>query len=166
MKKLAILSALVTSASLFAASAYADGTVTVTGSVADLPCSVTLPTSIDLGEVSKSSYPVKGSVGETQPLDVQLTDCPTSVKNALVKFSGTTIADGTAMALQGGTGVATGIALQVVNNGLIVAPGSSSVKPITAGSNTLTYGVRYVATGDAVTSGKANSAVNVSVTYN
>jgi major type 1 subunit fimbrin (pilin) len=165
----------------------ADGTITFNGSISSVTCTVHGGTpgaangnfTVNLPKVASSAFANGvGTVAGAQPYNIYLgaageASCtngtivrvqyePTSPRVDPVTGN---------LALNPGTGVATGVQLQLLNGGdrsvinLARAPTSA---PVTVANNqaTLPFYVQYASTAANVTAGPANSSVLYSINYN
>lgn len=150
----------------------ADGTIHFTGSITDQTCAVdtgsqNLP--VNLGNVAQTA--LNGSAGmKAAPtrFTINVSDCPDTVTGANVKFDGTADAvNQTLLALDSGTGVATGVGIQIAdkNGAPIPLHTASPDYPLAEGSNMLDFTARYVSTGTAVTTGPANGTSEFTIIY-
>lgn len=165
---------MIASLSVCAANAFAaDGTINFTGTITDTACTVTnnatKPLTVTLGTVSSKGFTTAGVTAAPTAFDIGLTDCPDTMKNASVKFGGDSAnSDNSILKLTPGTGVATGVGIQIVDNTGKVVPlyTSSSLTPLTAGTNNLQFIARYISLADTVTGGKADSTAQFTIVYN
>lgn len=182
MKKTLLAAALATTAALSFSSAFAaDGTVNFTGSVTDTACVVdmggTNVLAVQMGKISKSSFTVAGTVAAATKFTLQLKSCP-SATTATVKFDGIAAnGDDKVLALTTGTGVATGLGIQLSDKSGAVLPLATNSTSYTllkkdltatppADVNDLVFTARYISTAAAVTAGSANSTATFSINYN
>lgn len=157
---------------LTAVSAHAsDGTINFNGEIVDTACTIDIGASntmdVTLGKVAKSAFTGVDSTASATEFDLKLTDCPAG--NATVKFDGANYGgDNEVLALTAGTGVATGVGIQIKDSVQKVVPlftASSSIV-LTAGENTLPFYASYIQKDAAVVSGKANSTAQFTLNYN
>lgn len=150
----------------------ADGTIHFTGSITDQTCTVdsgSQSLNVDLGKVAQTA--LNGAAGmKASPtrFTLNLSDCPDTVTGASVKFDGTS--DGTnqnLLALDNGTGVATGVGIEIADkNGAVIPLHTVSTDyTLAEGANTLDFVARYVSTGAAVTTGAANGTSQFTISY-
>lgn len=175
MKKNLIVAALMTGA-LSAASAFAaDGQINFIGSITDDACTVvndmTNPLEVTLGTVSSSAFNGSGSTAAPTKFTIALTNCPSTMTKAKVKFDGTADANvNSLLALTnvGTVGVAKNVGIQLTDKSNVVVPlhSASSEYPLTAGSNELDFVARYYATAATVEAGSANATSNFTIVYN
>lgn len=165
----AVASALLSSASVFAD----DGKINFVGTITDEACTVTNnvsnPLTVTLGNVARTAFTGAGSTAAPTKFTIALTDCPNTVSSASVKFDGASDAtENTILALTAEAGVATGVGIQLAdsNNNAIPLYTASAAFPLAEGDNNLDFVARYYATTDSVTSGPANSTSNFTLTYN
>lgn len=149
-----------------------DGTIHFTGSISDQTCAVdsgsqNLP--VDLGKVSQTA--LNGGAGtKAAPtrFTLSLSACPDTVTSASVKFDGNT--DDTnqnLLALDGGTGVASGVGIEIadINDTPIPVHSASADYPLLAGNNSLNFVARYVSTSATVATGTANATSQFTINY-
>ncbi|MDX6977346.1 fimbrial protein [Citrobacter portucalensis] len=150
----------------------ADGTINFTGSITDQACTVDTGSqnpNVNLGNVAQTA--LNGAAGmKAAPtrFTLSLSDCPDTVTGANVKFDGTSDSvNQNLLALDSGTGVATGVGIEIADkNGTVIPLHTSSADyPLAAGSNTLDFVARYVSTGTAVTTGPANGTSQFTINY-
>lgn len=172
MKKIALSMLLMTAGSLFATAYAADGTIRFTGSITDQTCKVDTGSqslNVDLGKVAQTA--LNGAAGmQASPtrFTLALSDCPETVTGATIKFDGTSDAvNQKLLALDSGTGVATGVGIQIADkNGTEIPLHTTSPDyALATGSNTLDFVARYVSTGTAVTTGTANGTSQFTINY-
>ncbi|HBE9078759.1 fimbrial protein [Serratia fonticola] len=174
MKKNLIAVAVLAS-SAFAVSAFAaDGQVNFTGSIIDAACTVTNsvsnPLEVKLGQVSKTAFTQAGDTAAATKFTLKLTNCPTTVSTATIKFDGTSVnGDNSVLALTDVSGVATGVGIQLSDDANTVLPLFTASKAYALSStadNNLDFVARYIATSDSVTAGPADSMASFTVNYN
>jgi major type 1 subunit fimbrin (pilin) len=150
----------------------ADGTIHFIGSITDQTCTVDSGSqnlNVNLGKVAQTA--LNGAAGmKASPtrFTLSVSGCPDTVTGANVKFDG--ISDGvnqSLLALDGGTGIATGVGIEIADkNGAVIPLHTASTDyPLAAGSNTLDFIARYVSTGTAVTTGTANGTSQFTINY-
>lgn len=172
MKK-TMLSALAMVAACAAGSALAsDGTIHFTGNITDQTCKVdtgsqNLP--VNLGSVAQSALNgSKGMRAAPTKFTISVSECPETVTSANVKFDGTSDTDDQSLlALDSGTGIATGVGIQIADkNGATIPLHSASPDyALAEGANTLDFVARYVSTGPAVSTGTANGTSEFTIIY-
>lgn len=151
----------------------ADGTINFTGEVLDAACTVdvgaTSALTVDLGKVQKSAFSGDGSTAAATKFTLKLSACPESVTSATVKFDGTAFAgDNTVLALTSGTGVATGVGIQLMDATNTVVPlftASSAYTLTTDAENDLDFYARYIQKGDTIAAGKADATASFTIDY-
>jgi P pilus assembly protein, pilin FimA len=176
MKKNSIILTLATVTALSSSSVIAaDGQVNFTGEIIEQSCKVvnnpSNPLNVNLGKVAKAAFTGAGSTAAATKFTLQLTDCPDTVKTAAVKFDGTAVkGDTKVLALTEGSGVATGVGIQLSDDSNTVLPlyTASKAYPLKSGkdSNNLDFIARYIATAKDVTPGPANSTASFTINYN
>jgi major type 1 subunit fimbrin (pilin) len=188
MKKLILSAALIAGLGALAAQSAmaADGTITFNGNITAVTCSVHggSPGSnsgnftVTLPNVASSAFQAAGSVAGATLYNIYVggageTGCADDTKVSVHYEPTSPNIDPTTghLNLATGTGVATGVQLQLLNAGdrsvinLANAPNST---PISIANNTATlpFYAQYVSTAASVTAGTANSSVLYSVQYN
>lgn len=157
-----------------------DGKVNFTGKIIEAGCqvdsSVANPQTVKLGEVARTAFAGAGDTAATTEFTLVLSGCPAELlgKPVSVKYDGTpdTINnDYLQLTGYGTTGIAEGVAIQLLNADASELPLGSASKAVTisssAGEKTnLDFFARYVATEDNVKAGTADSSVNFTLTYN
>ena len=150
----------------------ADGTIHFTGSITDQTCTVDSSSqnmNVDLGNVAQTA--LNGAAGmKASPtrFTLSLSDCPDTVTGANVKFDGTS--DGVnqnLLALDSGTGIATGVGIEIADKNGTASPlhSASADYTLAEGTNSLDFVARYVSTGTAVTTGTANGTSQFTINY-
>lgn len=150
----------------------ADGEIKFTGSIIDQTCSIDSTSrnqTIPLGKIAKNA--LSGSVGAKAAathFSLIVKSCPETITGGTVKFDG----DGDSLypnllALDAGSGTATGVAVQIADKTGKEIPlhYSSSEFPLTTGTNTLDFTARYVSTSSTVTVGSANATAQFTIIY-
>lgn len=157
-----------------------DGQVNFTGKIIEAGCqingSVTSTQNVKLGEVAKTAFTNAGDTAATTKFSMVLSACPADLlgKPVAVKYDGTPdITDNDYLQLTnyGNTGVADGVAIQLLNtDGTPLALGTASnavtINADAATETELDFFARYISTKSAVTAGDANGTVNFTLTYN
>ncbi|EHJ2438116.1 TPA: fimbrial protein [Salmonella enterica subsp. enterica serovar Bahrenfeld] len=177
MKKNIIAAALVATASLSTANAFAvAGTVNFNGEILDAACTVDVgsqnKTTVALGKYNKSTFTAAGDVTAATEFNIVLKDCPATVTSAVVQFDGTPDAtDSTLLAIDNSVaGAATGVAIHLMtaNKADLPLHGSNGYSyPLSSTKdNILNFYAQYKSTAASVTAGPANSVANFSVVYN
>ena len=165
------------------------GQINFTGSIVAAPCAVEGGSgqAVILGQVPVNRLAAKGDTSSSVPFNIKLTGCnlsvineaepdqPVSYTNAKVTFRGATAGDDSTLAVQptaGGAGssadIAKGVGIQISqNNSVVKVDGSTATtaQKISNGTNEIPFSAAYVATGESVVAGSANSLVNFQVTY-
>ncbi|MCV3773536.1 MULTISPECIES: fimbrial protein [Enterobacter] len=150
-----------------------DGSINFTGTVLDAACTVDVGASsalaVDLGSVQKSAFTAVGSTASATKFTLKVSKCPSTITKASVKFEGISYdGDESVLALTTGTGVATGIGIQLLDSASTVVPletPSSSYTLATDVSNELDFYARYIQKAATVAAGKADAAVNFTIVY-
>ncbi|WES69616.1 fimbrial protein [Superficieibacter sp. HKU1] len=155
-----------------------DGKINFTGNIIEAGCqvnsSVSSPMTVKLGDVAKTAFAAAGDTAANTKFTLVLSGCPEDLKGkpVTVKYSGTpdtNNSDYLQLTGYGTTGVASGVAVQLLNgSGKELPLGSDSeTKTVDAKSDTnLDFFARYIATSDTVGVGTANSTVNFTLSYN
>ena len=172
---LSVVSAM-TLSSAYAAVTNNDGTVNFTGEIVTVACTVDIGANntmtVDLGKVNKSVFTGVGSYASATEFDLKVKDCPaTGVNGISVKFDGTSYnGDSSALALTADTGVATGVAIELLdkNQTPLQLFKASEAYTLPAAQTTLTMPMyaRYKQMDATVEAGKANSTVQFTLNYN
>ncbi|MFC0226276.1 fimbrial protein [Serratia aquatilis] len=174
-KKLIAIAVLATSAltsGVFAAPG-GDGTVRFTGEIIPQGCEVSADTKdqiVNLKKIAATAFPQSGATAGDKDFSIILTNCPTTVSTASVRFSGTQVPGNNAiLALTTEPGVATGVGIQISdsNNRVINLFQDSTPANLVSGSveNELKFVASYVSTADIVNPGVANAVSNFTIAY-
>lgn len=131
-------------------------------------CSVTQPTiTIPMGnDIPTFRFKGVGTTIDEKPVSIDL-DCDAQTR-VNIKLEGRTVA-GTpgVLALNAESGVATGIGIQMLKDGVPVTfntPTAIGTTPV-SGPYSIEYTARYYQTGASVTGGKANATAQFTMTY-
>lgn len=154
-----------------------DGKIEFFGNIIDAGCQIDTEASnlsVKLGDVAKTTFTAAGDTAATTKFALTLKDCPDTLnsKPVTIKYSGTPdTTDNDYLQLTQETGVAKGVAIQLLNSDASPLPlGSASTQTVTVASNKaeLDFFARYIATAAAsgIEAGKANGSVNFTMTYN
>ncbi|MEH6422464.1 fimbrial protein [Pseudomonas sp. CGJS7] len=176
--KIASIAALVTAVALPVAAHAADGTIHIEGSVIAPTCVLTNgPTPADirvrLPAVAVSALSAAGETAGRTPFVIRVADCDATTAQIQTYFEpGPTVNTSTNnLTLQGGTGNAGNVELQLLNADhsqiLLGNPSglqNSQAAAVSGGGADLRYYAQYVATG-AATAGAANSSVTFTMIY-
>lgn len=174
MKKNLMAVAFAVTAALSASTAMAaDGNINFTGEILDAACNVDVGATsalvVDLGKVKKSAFNGDGSTASATKFTLKLSDCPSTISKAAVKFDGTAYAgDNTVLALTSGTGVATGVGIQLMDATNTVVPlftASSTYDLEESVVNNLDFYARYIQKGASVVAGKADATTSFTIVY-
>lgn len=155
-------------------SAYAsDGSINFTGEITDHTCTVdtnSKSNTVDLGKISSLAFNGSGDTASTTKFIIDLTSCPSTITTARVKFDGANDnVDPALLAITGGTGAATGVALELMNSDktpLRLNQLSNSYTLSSTGTNHLDFYAAYKSTNTTVTAGPANANATFTVVYN
>ncbi|CAI0914704.1 fimbrial protein [Serratia liquefaciens] len=181
MKKTLLATTLAATALLSASCAFAaDGTINFTGSITDTACVVdpgSATLSVPLGKISTKSFAGAGSTAPATKFTLLVKSCPAAT-TASVNFDGIPVSgDDNVLALTTGTGVATGVGVQIVDKAGNPVPlrGLSGSYDLKQGdktdttkdiTNQLDFTARYIATAASVGAGTANASANFTIVYN
>lgn len=141
-------------------------TVNITGKVIASPCIVDTVNSdlnVNLGDIEASTMSNSGQVSTIIPFQVVLKSCPAATSNATVSFSGTedTAAPGRYL----NTGVATNVAVEVLQNGVLIPPGSN-INQVVQSDRTVIYSLQSRAYAKSqVTPGSIIATVQMTFSY-
>jgi major type 1 subunit fimbrin (pilin) len=192
MKKLLLpalsLAAVVGMAALSNTARAHDGTLTFSGSITDITCTVsvnagTADATITLPPLSTAAFPAAGTVGGGQPIRFQITNCASASGGALGRVAAhfdrtntNIVRTGTyagTLANTTTTGAAANVNLQLLDhqNGnrpinLSLANLETGVAIDNQGDANLLYFVEYISTAAAVTPGAVTSMISYDLTYN
>jgi major type 1 subunit fimbrin (pilin) len=152
--------------------AYADNAqLNFSGSVIVDSCTVTTVTQVvALGTVSTTVLGNVGDLSDPVSFDISL-NCPVGAPDsATLTFSGLQdSSDSTLLAIDSGSGVASGVAILLADeNGLKINLGSpTAVSLIPGANNTLTYSARYQSTANRadINPGTANGTAQFTLNY-
>lgn len=150
-----------------------DGTINFTGEVLDAACSVDVGASsalsVSLGQVQKTAFSGPGSTADATKFTLKLSNCPDTITKATVKFDGTAYSgDNTVLALTTGTGVATGVGIQLMDATNTVVPlftDSSAYTLVKDDENDLDFYARYIQKDASVSAGKADATASFTIAY-
>ncbi|MBB1581302.1 fimbrial protein [Serratia sp. OS31] len=181
MKKTLLVTTLAATAILSTSSAFAaDGTVNFTGSITDTACVVDTASAnltVPLGKISAKAFGAAGATGPATKFTLVVKSCP-EVATAKVNFDGIPVSgDNNVLALTTGTGVATGVGVQISDKDGNPVPlrGLSGSYDLKKGdpadtakdvTNALDFTARYIATAASVGAGIANTSANFTIVYN
>jgi major type 1 subunit fimbrin (pilin) len=150
----------------------ADGQIDFTGSVTDTACIMDIGTdnkmTVALGNVDTASFSGVDSTSSATEFNIKLKSCPEAT-NASVKFDGTTVAGkNDVLALTSGTGVATGVGIQIKDKSSKVVNfyNATDSYPLTEGDNTLPFHASFIQTDTTVVAGTANATAQFTLNYN
>ncbi len=153
------------------------GVVHFTGFITDSTCTVNgmdnpFEESLDLGTYVSTDFNAAGDVSTSVPLNLELTNCPESIKGVSLRVTSTEGEDTTtpgAYAISTAAGAATGVAIKLNDDtGSEIAYGEESKEyPISAGTGLVTVEAQYVATkaGSEMTAGHADLDATFSINY-
>jgi type 1 fimbria pilin len=166
----------------------AGGNINFEGAVVAAPCVVDNSSdgqTVRLGQVPTNRLSAKGNTSAAVPFSIKLTGCDLSAvdpadkdktvsyTSASVIFNGATVGDDSTLAVQsvgsaGGTAAAQNVGIQIFqNNQAVKVDGSTATaaQKLVDGNNEIPFSAAYVATGDGVVAGSANSTVNFQMSY-
>ncbi|CAI1122985.1 fimbrial protein [Serratia ficaria] len=149
------------------------GTVKFTGSIVNAPCAVDNSAdgqSVELGQYRVADFSKTGDVSAARTFNIGLSNCALDTySRASVTFSGNTAAgQNTALSLEGGSGAASGVGIQLLRDNTPLAVDGSQASTTTSlleGANSLSFQAQYIALSDAVTAGAANATADFTLTY-
>ncbi|MCP2006231.1 UNVERIFIED_ORG: major type 1 subunit fimbrin (pilin) [Buttiauxella agrestis ATCC 33320] len=167
------LSALLAVAAL---SAHAeDGTITFTGSIEESSCVIAADSqniTVDFGQMSTINTVAADA---TKNFEINLTDCPATVSNAVVSWTGETTSSGTKNLALRNDGI------RVDSSSWMIGPGNQknflpstaiafdgtpeTAKPITEGNNTLEYTATMLS-NSPLSAGELTGNATYNITYN
>ena len=150
-----------------------DGTVNVQGTILDNTCVVSASTqeqTVPLGDISAKQFSASGSASSPVAFVIDLQDCGAAASGVDFTFGGVpSSADNTLLALNGGSGAAGDIAIELQDANHVRLPinkASTTYKiDPTRTDNPFTFYARYVATANSVTSGEANATATFTLTW-
>jgi major type 1 subunit fimbrin (pilin) len=171
MKKILLLSALVTVSSFTTLSHASDGSINVTGTISDATCtinagSVNIP--VAFGTVSSTAFTGVNSTAGIEPINIEFDSCPASITSAAVSFDGTSDAVNSDLFALTSSGAATGVAVGLYESDsatLIPFGSTSKTMPLSPTGGTLSYFAKYVQTATPVAAGTADTVINFTVKY-
>lgn len=172
MRKITLCACFMATAGIASYAQASDGTIHFTGSISDQTCTVDSSSqnlTVDLGKVSQTAF--SGGVGvKAAPtrFTLSLSACPDTVTGASVKFDGDTDnANQNLLALDSGTGVASGVGIEIadINDAPIPLHSASANYPLGKGDNALNFVARYVSTSATVGTGTANGTSQFTINY-
>lgn len=171
--KALLLATMITGLQLANMAHAADGTIQFTGNIIDTACTVTTESqnqTVNLGNVATTAFPSAGATAAPSRFSIVLTDCPSSVASASVRFDGTGDANNSQiLALNNGqTAKNVGVAIYEQNSTTLIplASDSQQVTLTPEIANELTYIAKYYATAYPVEAGTANATTAFTITYN
>lgn len=174
MKKQLISISLAATFALTAAANAADGVINFTGNITTAACTVstgTLTQTVNMGTINTSAFNTTAgtSVAPTR-FNITLSDCPTTLSTASIKFDGTPNSTNSSLLALSSGQTATGVGIAIFEsdgNTLIPLQTASGSKALTTtGSINMTYIAKYMSTSSTVTAGSANSVANFTIAYN
>ncbi|HEF4761901.1 TPA: type 1 fimbrial protein [Pseudomonas putida] len=132
-------------------------------------CTVNAPT-VPLGTHSVGEFTGPGYSSHSVDFNVTLSDCPTagSIFYQLDSVNGYESLAQSIVKLQGGTGAASGIGVQVLNTTSLAPFPMGAPQPLVTGPSnfSLPFKARYYQMTSTVTTGVANAAIGITLTYN
>lgn len=151
---------------------HADTTINFHGTLLVGACEVDTLSSdqtVVLGDISTTLFNAPGDMSPARPFSISLT-CPEGgPEHANVTFSGQASTDSTLLALDGDTGSASGVAVQIAeSDGTKVSLGTNSAtKSLVSGENVLNFTARYqsLVERSAITPGVANATSQFTINY-
>lgn len=154
----------------------ADGQIQFQGNILDDACTVDpnmgSPKTVVLGDVHKTAFSAVGSTAAPTRFSIVLTDCPSSVAGAAVKFDGPSdLINPDLLRLAVGS-IATNVAVAIYeSDSSTLIPIATASKDFTldtdpGATNTLEFIAKYMATSTGVTAGSANATTDFTIVYN
>ena len=150
----------------------ADVTVSVSGAVKDSTCTVPAPalTLVNMGRNNDiNTYQQKGNTGEPVRFVLKLENCGAQAQGVSVTFHGVPDADNSAvLALDAFPDSATGIGVQLMSSvsDPLSLGDAAPVQTLTPGNDAeLPFWVRYIATRNNATAGRAWATATIDFTY-
>lgn len=174
MKKTLLAMTLMAASAISSSAFAADGAVNFVGNITDTACKIdagSLNQNVPMGTVSKTAFSGAGSVAAAHKFTLTLTDCPSTVTDATVRFDGTQIpGDNSILQLTdaANSSTAQGVGIQISDNQSKVVPlyeDSSAYTLVATAPNKLDFTARYIATSATVTAGKANAVTQFTIVY-
>lgn len=173
MKKIVLITTALATAGICNLATAADGTVNFTGTILDTACKVDTASAnhtVDLGSVAATSFGASGATASHSRFTINLTDCPTAVKSASIRFDGPQASgNSNLLALNSDqTAKNVGVGIYQQDNTTLIPVGTNSA-PVTLSAtetNTLGFIAKYVSTASTVEAGSANAVATFTVTYN
>ncbi|MBI6547328.1 fimbrial protein [Xenorhabdus lircayensis] len=176
MKTKLIISSLFVSSVFMSAAYAADGKIKFTGKITATTCKIdsnSANQTVNMGTISSSSFNGVNTVSAPTRFSIKLSECPTSIGRAQVKFDGqtdTTNRHLLALSKGGKESAASGVAIALYEddgNTLINMIENSRTRDLIAQkSNTLNFIAKYIATAEAVTPGAGDAVANFTIIYN
>lgn len=161
---------------LFAASAVnaADGTINFTGNITDAACTVdstSASQTVNLGTVASTAFTAAGVTAAPTSFTIKLTNCPSTVTAAAVKFDGTSNTTNTQILKLSTDSTATGVGVAIYekDGSTLVPMHTASAKQTLDSSlttNSLAFVAKYMSTAASVTAGTANATTDFTIAYN
>jgi type 1 fimbria pilin len=158
----------------WATSSFAhDGTIYVTGRIVEKTCVVSADSKnllVTFGDVSNKTFARAGDGSRYEPFNINLQDCGAGASNVTITFNGHADSNNPSLlTLTPDVGVATGVAIALYDSDKNLIPlgqsgGSTDLMPNQA-SVALQFYARYLANGDAVSSGPANASATFMLNY-
>ncbi|HAU6732977.1 TPA: fimbrial protein [Salmonella enterica subsp. enterica serovar Elisabethville] len=169
---------------------YGHGTLHITGSVINSPCSIAPgdeDIDVPLGQVANKVLEAGAGYSLTQPVTIHLQNCDLTAQTVTpstpggsggnidypafskvsVKFAGS--ADGKQTELYANTGTAQGVGIRIMDtmagNVPLAANAASADHGLTAGDNLLKFGARLEKNGDKVATGSVAADVTYAMDY-
>ena len=178
MNKLFVVSALLITGTVQAATTVNGGAVHFSGEFVNAACAVSSDTAdqtVILGQHRTANITAVGQYTSNKPFTIKLVDCDTAVsKTAQIAFSGPIDStDTTLLKIHSGPSSnatsATGVGIEISDSkGNVLTPDGtvlSTAQALIDGDNTLNFMARYKSTAEKATAGKAYADANFVVTY-
>ncbi|OTA15693.1 StgA [Xenorhabdus vietnamensis] len=175
MKTKLLISSLFVSSVFMSAAYAADGQIKFTGKITDTACKIdssSASQTVNMGTISSNSFNGIYSTSAPTRFSIKLSDCPTNVKYAQVKFDGQTDrANSRFLALtNNGENIAQGVAIALYENDgnsrVNMAENSRPQQLSGQKTDEMNFVAKYIATADKVTPGSGDAVANFTIIYN
>lgn len=150
----------------------ADSTITVTGEVYAEPCTVSSGASLSLalGRVSAKDFQAanSSSASWSTPVNITLTNCPSSTRSVTAKFEGTADTDDANKFKNGGTAKNLAVWLGLVRGGSTedIAPADEKTIAVASGGAEFPVAAKLFSKKGGAESGSVTSTISVTLSYN
>ncbi|WP_297118208.1 fimbrial protein [uncultured Enterobacter sp.] len=149
----------------------ADGTVKFTGNIVADACAVDTASkdmTVALGDVATTTFSAAGDKASPTKFTINLTDCPSTVKQVAVKFDGTSDSVNTNLLKLDSSMTATNVGIEIADSNGTAIPlhtASSEYAVAADGTAALNFVGRYVSTAASVGAGTANGTSQFTLNY-